>query len=49
MSEKLTNDNIDKIFRNSIDNMETQPSENFWIDVSEDPLSKASIQQVALN
>ncbi|HTB33139.1 MAG TPA: hypothetical protein VK808_14015 [Bacteroidia bacterium] len=43
MSEKLTNDNIDKIFRDSIDEMETQPSENFWINASEDALFKSNL------
>lgn len=42
MSEKLTNNNIDDIFRNSIDNMETEPSENFWINASEDALFKST-------
>jgi|GEM_PF-1777609 hypothetical protein len=43
MSEKLTNDNIDKIFRDSIDDVETQPSENFWINASEDALFKNNL------
>lgn len=42
MSEKLTNDNLDDIFRNSIDNLETEPSENFWINASEDTLFKST-------
>ncbi|HXP50045.1 MAG TPA: hypothetical protein VN922_08830 [Bacteroidia bacterium] len=43
MSEKLTNDNIDKIFRDSIDEMEIQPSENFWVNASEDALFKSNL------
>ncbi len=43
MSEKLTNNNIDDIFRNSIDNMETEPSESFWINASEDALFKSNL------
>src|ERR1700722_17729421 len=43
MSEKLTNNNIDDIFRDSISNMETQPSEGFWIKTSESALFKSTL------
>lgn len=43
MKEKLTNSNLDKIFRDSIDNMETQPSEAFWVKASEDYLFKSNL------
>jgi hypothetical protein len=42
MSGEFTNDNIDKIFKDYINDMEIQPSENFWMDISEDVLSKAT-------
>ncbi|MGP8215984.1 MAG: hypothetical protein ACLQQ4_10505 [Bacteroidia bacterium] len=43
MGEKLTDNNLDKLFRDSIDNMETQPSEAFWVKASEDSLYKSNI------
>lgn len=42
MSEKLTDKDIDKIFRDSVDNMATEPSESFWINASEDTLFKST-------
>lgn len=42
MNEKLTNKDIDNIFRNSVENLETEPSESFWIKASEDTLFKST-------
>ncbi|HTA81387.1 MAG TPA: outer membrane beta-barrel protein [Bacteroidia bacterium] len=41
MSKKPTN-NIDDVFRSSIENMETQPSDQFWLKASEDALFRSS-------
>ncbi|HSY77665.1 MAG TPA: hypothetical protein VK890_12445 [Bacteroidia bacterium] len=38
MGEKLTNKDFDDIFREGINDMDTQPSESFWIKASEDSL-----------
>jgi hypothetical protein len=41
MSKRPTN-NIDDIFKSSIENMETQPSDQFWLKASEDALFRSS-------
>jgi len=43
MSEKFTDNDFDNIFRQSLDNTETQPSESFWIKASEDALFKRNL------
>ena len=42
MNEKPTN-NIDDIFKSSLESIETEPSEGFWIKASEDALFKSNL------
>ena len=41
----INNNELDKIFRDSIENMETEPSESFWTKASEENLFKNSLVQ----
>lgn len=43
MDKKPTNKNIDDVFRDSIDNLETEPSEGFWVKASEDSLFRNNL------